>query len=97
MNHLACIAALCLLAGLVQADTFELSDPANEMYEEQKAQKEPLEPSKPHQMQLPVWNALCSIDTATGSCSCIDKNLARKLSMSQEECVDQVLKALGKN
>ena len=96
MNHFACIAALFLLASLAHADTFELSDPANEMYEEEKARKEQPARGESTPVQAPAGDTLCTIDTANGNCSCIDKKLARKLSISQEDCVAQVMKALEK-
>jgi hypothetical protein len=97
MNHIALIAALLLLAGLAQADTFELSDPANELYEEQKAReeqrlREDFEPMQ--EAPAPTGNTLCTIDTDNGACSCIDKVLARKLSLSQEECVALIMRSL---
>jgi len=97
MNHVALIAALLLMAGLAQADTFELSDPANEMYEDQKAReeqrvREEFEPME--EPPAPTGNTLCTIDTDNGACSCIDKVLARKLSLSQEECVALIMQSL---
>jgi hypothetical protein len=94
MNHFAWIATLCLLTGLAQADTFELSDPANEMYEEEKARKERLARGESAPMQTAAGNILCTIDTTNGSCTCIDKEMAKKLSISQQDCVNQVRKAL---
>lgn len=96
MKHLASIAVLCLLAGLANADTFELSDPANEMYEEEKTRKEQQAQDEVPTMKLPAGNVLCTVDTSSGSCSCIDKELARKLPLSQQECVAEVLRALNR-
>jgi len=102
MNHFVCIAAFWLLAGLAQADTFELSDPANEMYAEQKAREEqraqedsePAQAVAPAPVPAPTGNTLCTIDTENGACTCIDKALARKLSLSQEECVARIMQSL---
>jgi len=104
MSHVALIAALLLTAGLAQADTFELSDPANEMYaeqqarEEQRAQEESELTQAPAPAPAPVpvttGNTLCTIDTENGACTCIDKALARKLSLSQEECVARIMQSL---
>jgi hypothetical protein len=95
MKYLALIALLWLTAGLGHADTFELSDPANEMLkEEQVAEEVPstFGASKTSAGQLK--NALCTVDTETGACSCIDQKQAKKLALTREECVSQVLRAL---
>jgi hypothetical protein len=97
MNHFALIAALLLTAGLIQADTFELSDPAKELSEYQKAQEEQRVREEFEPMQeapAPTGNTLCTIDTDNGACSCIDKVRARKLSLSQEECVARIMHSL---
>jgi len=95
MQRLALIALLCLPAGLACAGTFELSDPANEMYEDQQAKGEWEEPPyEPEPRPAVSDNTLCSVDMATGACTCIDKELAKKLSMTHEECVDRVMQSL---
>ena len=95
MKYLALIALLCLAAGFGHAGTFELSDPANEMLEEKQdpeAQQWTLGKSETSPALLE--NALCTVDTETGACSCIDQKHARKLTLTREECVNQVLRAL---
>jgi cell division protein FtsL len=93
MTRLALIALLFALASLAQAGTFELSDPANEMLKEEQ------QSDLPSQKLNFEWsgNMLCSVDTSTGACSCIDKKAAKKLSMTQQECASRVLEALRVN
>ena len=96
MQRFALIALLCLSAGLARAGTFELSDPANEMYEEQQAKGEWQEaPYEAEPRPAVSDNTLCSVDMATGACTCIDKELAKKLSMTREECVARVMESLN--
>lgn len=96
MPRLALIVSLCLLAGLACADTFELSDPANEMWEEKQpvAEPEPRLDSGLQPAQEPLGDTLCSVDTSNGACTCIDTVNARKLPLTQEACVDRVLQSL---
>jgi len=95
MTRLALFALLVSLTALAHAGTFELSDPANEMLQEQN---EP--PEKQHFASEPnqvfEWSAtmICSVEMSNGACTCIDKKKAKKLSMSQQECADRVLQAL---
>jgi len=72
MTPIALIVLLFPLTGLAQAGTFELSDPANEMIEEEKQRSD-----EPRQTWEFSANMLCSVETATGDCSCIDKKKAR--------------------
>ena len=100
MKRLAVIALAGVLAGPAGADTFELSDPANEMLQPPQAEEE----SEPEYGAGPgtgsedarelAENSLCTVDTVSGACSCIDKVKARKLSMTQQECAGQVRQAL---
>ena len=96
MARFAWIASLCLLAGSVAAGTFELSDPANEMYKEQQAQDVAEPEARAVFAPTPeaTGDILCTVDTANGDCGCIDREMAKKLSMTQKECVDRVLRAL---
>jgi len=98
MYRFVLIAAFSLLAGTANGGTFELSDPANEMMREEQPSDEPRQKVKWSGNTL-QWsgNILCSVDTATGACSCIDKKAAKKLSMTQEECASRVLEALRVN
>jgi len=88
MKRPALIVALWLLTGMAVASTFELSDPANEIYQQEQAPEEP-EPS-----WEPSGNILCTVNTGTGECSCIDKEQAKKLTMTRDECVDRVKRSL---
>jgi hypothetical protein len=92
MKRIALITLLFPLTSLAQAGSFELSDPANEMIEEEKQRRD-----EPRQTWGFSANLLCSVETATGDCSCIDKKKAKKLSMTQQECADRVLQALQLN
>ena len=96
MKRFASIAALILVTVLAQAGTFELSDPANEMLEERSAQDEEPAAQEGVVLHMPAraGDTLCTVDTETGACSCIDKKMARKLSLSQGQCAAQVLQAL---
>ena len=90
--------ALIVLAGLLAAmpgspavaDTFELSDPANEMDERPQAEEEPDSESG---QEMPK-KAVCTVDVASGACTCIDRVMARKLPMTQQECADLVRQSL---
>ena len=95
ITRLAMFALLVSLAALAQAGTFELSDPANEMLQEQKEPPEQQQFSNTSSQAF-EWSAtmLCSVEMSTGACTCIDKKKAKKLSMSQQECSDRVLQAL---
>jgi hypothetical protein len=90
MNRLALIALASALAGPAGADTFELSDPANEMNQPPRAE----ERSEPESVTDLAENLLCTVDTASGACSCIDKVQARKLTMTQQACADRVRRSL---
>ena len=93
MKRLVLLFALCLPAALASGDTFELSDPANEILEEKLADEERLK-NEAEVEHAPVENALCTVDVTTGDCSCIDKEKAKQLSMTRGACVDLVLRAL---
>ena len=95
MKRLAMIISLCLLPVLAGADTFELADPAADMLKAQEEQEEQEEQFEPQVWQTPVDGVLCTVDTATGACTCIDTKMARKLSMTREECVDRVMQSLN--
>ena len=95
MQRVVLIVLLCLPAGLACADTFELSDPANQMLKDQQAMED-WEPEQYEPEPRPAGsdNTLCSVDTASGACTCIDKKLAKKLLMTREECVERVMESL---
>ncbi len=94
MKRLAIIVSLCLLPGLASAGTFELADPAADMLKAQEEQEEQEEQFESQVWQAPVDSVLCTVDTATGACSCIDTEQAKKLAMTREECVDRVMQSL---
>jgi hypothetical protein len=90
------IAMLCLTAGLAHGDTFELSDPANEILEEkQDPEAQVWTLGESDTSTAPLKNALCTVDTETGDCSCIDQKFAKKLALTREECAAEVLRALN--
>lgn len=95
MRSFAIIVLLCA-AALAQAGTFELSDPANEMLQEEEQQLDASQAARDEPAASPVklGDSLCTVDTSSGACSCIDKKMARKMSLSQEQCAAQVLRAL---
>jgi hypothetical protein len=92
MPRLTSITLLCLLAGAVFAGTFELSDPATEMYEEQHAPPEP--PAEPPGSEELAKSMRCTVDLDTGECFCIEKASAKKASISQVACAAMVQEAL---
>ena len=102
MMRFALMGLLCLLAGTAGADTFELADPAADMLkaqevkEAQEAEEAQEEQFEPEVWQAPANNVLCTVDTETGACSCIDAEKAKRLTMTREECVERVLKSLKK-
>ncbi|MGD2130307.1 MAG: hypothetical protein PVJ17_13470 [Lysobacterales bacterium] len=92
MLRLTSITLLCLLAGTAFAGTFELTDPANEMYEEEHAPPKP--PAEPPAESEPTQNMRCTVDLDTGECFCIEKASAKKVQMSQATCAAKVKEAL---
>jgi len=80
---------LCLLAGSAAGETFELKDPAAEIYEEQETL--PLEESTQPQLQEGMH---CTVDTDSGECFCIGKKSARQAALSQAECMAEIRKVL---
>lgn len=85
MKHLVLTLILCLITGAAGA-TFEIADPANEMYEETQAtpkvdEDQPLE-SDP----------LCVMDSEVGRCWCFERQSGDRLDLSPEECRDRAAK-----
>ena len=63
------------------------------MLEERNARDE--EPPAPEGVVLHMpARAGDTVCTGSGACSCIDKKMARKLSLSQDQCAAQGLQAL---
>ena len=99
---------LCLLAGLAQAGTFELSDPAADMQKEwaerdQRAaamagEEAPEATPAPESVPAPATvrdrNVLCTVDLETGSCTCIDTKAATQLPLTREECAARISQSL---
>lgn len=91
---------LCLLAGVVHA-TFEIADPAADIYREQAETADQGEPAEEEAGMKPRgfgWGSsdegsgtLCSIDGDNGECWCIDKKSARRLEMSQAQCKQRIV------
>ena len=95
MIRYALIALLGLMAGTTSGNTFELSDPANEMVQEEQArEQQPPAQNPPATKPTISGDVLCSVDTDSGDCSCIDRDKAKKLSIAQEDCAALVLKSL---
>jgi hypothetical protein len=69
----------------VLAGTFELSDPATEIYEEQQNPPEQQEPAKE---PVVVDEIFCAVDEKEGKCWCVHKETAKVVTMEHEECVD---------
>ena len=62
--------------------TFELKDPAAEVYEEkQEAKKELLK-------EEPANSVVCTMDSELDSCICINKQTQKELPFTHEQCVE---------
>jgi len=98
MYRFALMTLFCLLAGPVLAGTFELSDPAKEILQEQQAQPEEAVAERP---VVPAASAVtrpgmrCTMDLDDGLCFCNDKKTIHRLEMSQQACVSALRQALG--
>lgn len=82
MKHPVLTLFLCLAAGSAGA-TFEIADPANDMYKEWQAapradEEQPLD-SGP----------FCVVDSELDKCWCFDRNSGDQLDLSPEECRDR--------
>lgn len=85
MRRLALIVVLGLLSGTTHG-TFELEDPAAEIFEELQASRELQE------MEAPEEKIFCVLDTDTNECFCIHKESRQVLSIAHNECVVRVSK-----
>lgn len=83
MHRLALILLLYPLAAI--SGTFELSDPAAEIYEEQQAPPKQQEHEKD---LLPVEEIFCAVDEKEGKCWCVHKETAKVVALEHEQCVD---------
>jgi hypothetical protein len=88
MKHQWLTILLCLAACTAQA-TFELSDPATEIYEEIQEAKE--EPAKNEQAN----SVLCTMDTDLEKCFCINKETGKQLPVTHEQCTELTSKITG--
>ena len=100
MQRLALTILPCLLASVAAASgSFELKDPAAEVYAERN---EPVqEPESLPQPQSPPQPQAqggmhCTVDIDSGECFCIGKASAKKLALSQQDCAAQIRQALEK-
>jgi hypothetical protein len=82
MSRLLVTVVFCLASTAVAASTFELSDPANEIYEEKQAAAQPREVQRLEQQPF------CVMDTEVDRCWCFDRNTGDQLEIAPEECVE---------
>jgi hypothetical protein len=89
MKRFAPIIGLWLLAALAHADTFELSDPAAEMYQDRKEWDE-RNAEKERQR-----TAVCTYDAEADNCYCIDREKGQPVAMEREECLERAPRPLA--
>ena len=88
MKHHRLTILLCLAASTAQA-TFELKDPAGEIYEEiQEAKEEPVQEEQAN-------SVLCTMDTDLEECFCINKETGKQLPVTQKQCTELTSKITG--
>ncbi len=80
MKRFALLAMLCLPLGTVHG-TFELEDPANQIIEELRAEKE-REEQEERKLQ-----AICTVDAETRACSCVHRENGDEIRMNREDCI----------
>lgn len=83
MHRLALILLIYPLASL--ADTFELSDPAAEIYQEQ--QNPPEKPKEPEKDAIVIEELFCAVDETDGKCWCVHKETAKVVVIEHEQCI----------
>jgi len=81
MHRFALIVLLFLVAGISHAGTFELSDPAADMYKEREEWDE-----REAELQRQK-NAVCTLDAKTDRCYCIDREHGQPVPMERDECL----------
>ena len=81
-QRLVLILLLSPLAGM--ADTFELQDPAAEIYQEQQ---NPQEPEHDEKSQVVLEEIFCAVDEKEGKCWCVHKETAKVVAIEHEKCV----------
>ena len=80
MKRFVLLALVFLPLGTAQG-TFELQDPANQIMEELRAERE-REDQKERERQ-----AICSLDAETRACSCVHRESGDEITMNFEDCV----------
>ena len=80
MKHLWLTILLCLASTAAQA-TFELRDPAGEVYEEKQEMKRSASKEKSGS------SVICTMEPERGRCFCFGKETGRELPVSHEQCV----------
>lgn len=94
MHRTVLTTLLCLLTVTASGSTFEMKDPAAELYEEQNAPPQE-EPAQAQSRKQPVQGGMhCTVDIDTAECFCIGKKSARRVEFSQQDCVEQLRRAL---
>jgi hypothetical protein len=83
MKRLAMIFALILLAGTTHA-TFELTDPAEQILEEQQ------EPGYGESELPPQEILICEIDANSGVCFCVHEETGEDIEIMDEVCRTRV-------
>ena len=78
--------SLCLMSTLLAAGTFELSDPANEIYQEKQAA------AKPWKEQPLEDEPYCVMEAELDRCWCFDRLTGDQLEMALEECRERAAK-----
>lgn len=98
MKHFVLFVLLSLPAASVSA-TFELADPANEILEEQHEETELI--NEEAEEDVLMWELgqsadpmLCTVDTKSGECWCMDQKSAQMVPMTQGECAATISAAL---
>ncbi|MFC1688569.1 hypothetical protein ACFL07_02790 [Pseudomonadota bacterium] len=69
--------------------TFEIQDPAAEIYQEQQ---NPQEQQQPEEEQIVVEDIFCAVDEAEGKCWCIHRETHQVVTVIEEECVVRAAK-----
>ena len=76
-------ACFLLLSSSILASTFELRDPAAEIYKEQQSPKE--SESSGEELRI-VDELFCAVDEKEGKCWCVHKETAKVVTVEYEEC-----------
>jgi hypothetical protein len=83
MIRLALILLLCSLSSLAFG-TFEIQDPAGDIYKEQQASE-----AKEVKLDKQVLEeeTFCALDTETGDCWCVHRETATVITIQHEVCI----------